>query len=123
MTTKLSERVASWSVGESGIVQFRYSIDGKQFLFNLTPETQQDVLREIGRLAANERSSISWNDAAYLTSMIREVMEMMYPTQVENDDSSIYVGNDLYVVGWSILMMCCSATFCVALFVFFVWGQ
>ena len=123
MTAKLSERIVSWSVGESGVVQFRYSIDGKQFLFNVTPETQQDVLREIGRLAANERLPLDWNDAAYLTSMVREVMEMLHPTPVESDDASIYVGNDLYVIGWSIMMMCCSATFCVALFVFFVWGR
>ena len=122
MATKLNERVVSWSVDEFGVVQFHYSIGENPFLFNVTPETQQDVLRNIYWLAESERSPLTRNDADYLASMVQSVMEMQCQTTIEDDDASIYVGNDLYIIGWLIMMMCCSATFCVALFVFFVWG-
>ena len=120
---KVMQRIMNWSVNEDGIVQFRYEIDDRQFLFCVTPETKADVLRDIGRLAANPKSPVSWNDAAYLTSMIREVMDMLEPQVIDNEDSNVLIGKDVHAVAWSILMMACTSVIALATFVFVMWGR
>ena len=120
---KVMQRIMNWSVNEDGIVQFRYEIDDRQFLFCVMPETKADVLRDIGRLAANPKSPVSWNDAAYLTSMIREVMDMLEPQVIDNEDSNVLIGKDVHAVAWSILMMACTSVIALATFVFVMWGR
>lgn len=121
--TNAMERIASWSVNQDGIIQFRYEIDGKQFLFNVTRETMQDVLRAIGRLAANTKSPMTWNDAAYLTQMIREVVDLLEPQTVDSDDANLLIGKDVHSLAWSILMMACTSVIALATFVFVMWGR
>ena len=120
---KVMERIASWSINEDSIAQFRYEIDGKQFLFNVTRESMPCVLRDIGLLAASNCSPMTWHDAAYLTSMIRDVMNMLEPKSIEDDDNNILVGNDINAVAWSILMMAYTISIALATFVFVMWGM
>jgi len=123
MKTKVMERIASWSVNTDGIVQFKYRIDETQYMFCVTKESMQDVLREIGRLAANQKSPMTWNDAAYLTQMIREVVDMLEPKTIDTDDSNVLIGMDAHAIAWSILMMACTSVFALAAFVFVMWGR
>jgi len=120
MKTTTIDRVASWSVDEDGIATFRYQIDGRKFTFCVTRSTMQEVLRDIGRLAANPVLPLDWNDAAYLTALIRDVMAMLEP--IEPLDSRAYIGGDTPAVIWTITMFGCSAALMVTLFVFVLWG-
>lgn len=117
---KTIDRVASWSVNEDGIATFKYEIDGKKFTFCVTRDTMQSVLRDIGKLAAHPALPLDWNDAAYLTALIREVMSMLEP--IDQQDNRLFVGGDAAAVIWTITMFGCSAALMITLFVFVLWG-
>lgn len=121
MKTSAMDRIGSWSVLDEGIVKFSYSCDGTMFVFYVCPDGKQDALREIGNLAANPDSPISWDDAAYLTSLIREVMDMQ-PQFGAPCDCEKCVPNTRGDLGWQLMMFVCSAALMATFAMFVLWG-
>ena len=115
------ENSASWSADGSGVVQFRYEIGNLKFVFNVRPNTVREVLRDIGRLAADRSSPMTWDDEAYLTRMIRQVMDMQAESQ-EPRNCPQCVGGNRAEIAWTILMFVCSAAIMATLAVFLLWG-
>ncbi len=121
MKTSMMDRIGSWSVTEQGLVRFEYPCDGTKFVFYVTRESMRDVMRDIGNLAANPDSPMSLDDAAYLTSLIREVMGMQ-PQFGGQCDCDQCVQNNRGEIVWQVMMFACSAAAMFTLAVFLLWG-
>ena len=119
MKTKQTS-LATWSQESDGIVRFDYELS-KQYTFFVSHDNMRDVLRDIGRMAANPACEITWQDAEYLTSLIREVMVQQL-VEDERCECNLCTFRDLNDVIWALVMAVCCAAFWVALIVFVVWG-
>lgn len=121
MKSTAMDRIGSWSVTEQGLVRFEYPCDGTKFVFYVTRESMRDVMRDIGNLAARPESPISWDDAAYLTSLIREVMDMQPQFGVQCGCDQCVPNNHGEIV-WTSMMFVCSGALMATLAVFVLWG-
>ena len=120
--TQTADRLTRWQSLGDGCVQFWYTIDHLTLLIiNVRQETMRDVLRDIGRLAADRSSPMTWDDAAYLTKLIRDVMDMQDNADGECGCRQCVVGNRAEIA-WSVLMFVCSAAIMATLAVFLLWG-
>ena len=66
-------RSLNWSVSGDE-VRVTAIIDGKRYGFFANPETRDDVLRDIGLLAADPLVNLTWDDATEITALIRELL-------------------------------------------------
>lgn len=46
--------------------------DGETYLFRYTESRKIDLLRQLGRMAANKELSLTWHDVALLAHKVRE---------------------------------------------------
>jgi len=115
------DRIASWQVEDGDIVHFRYQRDGVPFAFYVTQANKPDVLRDIGRMAANDACPLTWHDAQYLTQLIREVMNMQLDKSKPCDCKQC-VAIDRGAFWWSLMMFVCSFAAMFTLAVFVLWG-
>ncbi len=55
------------------VFSLRYVAHGHVFVFRWTEETRQELLRELGRQAANLANPLTWYDAAVLSKAVRQM--------------------------------------------------
>lgn len=115
------ENLDHWSTDGSGVVQFRYDIGHLKFVFNVRPYTIHEVLRDIDRLADDNSSPMTRDDAKYLTGLILDVMEMQAHSE-EPCNCEQCVGGNRAELAWTILTFVCSAAIMTAGAVFLLWG-
>ena len=66
-------RSLNWSVSGDE-VRVTAIIDEKRYGFFANPETRDDVLRDVGLLAADPLANLTWDDAAEITALIRDLL-------------------------------------------------
>jgi len=116
-----TERIACWSVSNDGY-RFGYQIRGKSYTFLVTDETLREILCEIEAMAIDPKSELDWDDAEYLTSMIREVVLLSQPAaEVHDEFYDVCRIAEVWEGRWAVVMAGCVAVLMVGVF-FLIWG-
>ncbi len=81
---KVIERHMNWSVNQDGFYCLSFRCGVKRWNRGCYESERQELMRSVGRDVLNPHLSLDWDDAAYITASIREIIsnDFVYSTAV-----------------------------------------